>query len=183
MQNVLVYEVPSSKIKDSRVLSLIRVRAGFYTGTPVFAFGAGLSFTSFERSLSWAAPAAAATAGADGGHPVVSISEDTNGDADRVVARVAVSVKNSGDRAGDEVVMVFVSAPAAAIALGAPKQQLASFERISLEAGASATVMLDVTQRHIIGASTAAGGGVSDGWRVRVNDDVGSALEFGVRVQ
>lgn len=26
----------------------------FYTGTPVFPFGAGLSYTSFERTLAWA---------------------------------------------------------------------------------------------------------------------------------
>ena len=149
----------------------------FYTGTPVYKFGTGLSYTSFERSLEWAAT----RRGGDGQAVVLSIDEDAGADADRVVASVAVRLRNTGGRAGDEVAMLFVSAPPSAVALGAPKQQLAAFERLSLEAGASATITLAITQRHLSLAALASSGAVSAGWHVRVNEDEGSALEFGVQ--
>ena len=150
----------------------------FYTGTPVYTFGAGLSYTSFEHSLEWAAQEGFAVAGQA---VVLSIDEDAGAGADRVVASVAVQVRNTGARAGDEVALLFVCAPPSAVALGAPKQQLAAFERLSLGAGASATITLAITQRHLSLAALASGGALSAEWHVRVNEDEGSALEFGVQ--
>eukprot|EP01045_Picozoa_sp_COSAG04_P018934 COSAG04_NODE_1793_length_5565_cov_52.214782_3_plen_192_part_00 len=52
---------------------------GFYTGTPVFAFGAGLSYTSFERSLAWGSRAAAG----GGGRRLLAVDASSDADDDR----------------------------------------------------------------------------------------------------
>lgn len=89
---------------------------------PQFAFGHGLSYTSFEI-----------------GEPRLS--------RDRVSARalrkgdtleVSVSVRNTGDRTGDEVVQLYVHDIAASIAQ--PVRKLRGFRRVTLKAGRSTTV-------------------------------------------
>ena len=103
-----------------------------------------------------------------------------------------VSVRNTGEREGDEVVLLYVVAPPAAVALGAPRQQLAAFERLSLEAGSTLTTTLSISQRHVsllaLPTAATAGGaktetGLSTGWRIRVNEDERSALKFAVRAR
>ncbi|MGW6027424.1 glycoside hydrolase family 3 N-terminal domain-containing protein [Streptomyces sp. NPDC055099] len=90
--------------------------------TPQFAFGHGLSYTSFELD-----------------EPKLS--------RDRVSARalregdtleVAVGVRNTGDRTGDEVVQLYVHDIAASIAQ--PVRKLRGFRRVTLKAGRSTTV-------------------------------------------
>ena len=89
----------------------------YYTGEPLFPFGHGLSYTSFAHACD--APAA---------------------DADGALA-FNCTVENTGDRAGDEVVMVFHRCDAPTNQTHpVPLKQLVAFERVSLEAGASATV-------------------------------------------
>ena len=124
---------------------------GFYTGTPVFAFGAGLSYTSFDRSLAWGSPAAVS----GGARRLLAVDASSDADDDSVVAKVDVSVSNTGERSGDEVVLLFVVPPPAAVALGAPKQQLASFGRLSLEAGTTATITLPIARRWAQAPATA----------------------------
>ena len=67
----------------------------FYSGKPVYSFGAGLSYTSFERSIVWSD-----IVDADSDAAIVSIPAiDVGGpaeDADRVVASVEVAVRNVG---------------------------------------------------------------------------------------
>ncbi|MEV0523795.1 beta-glucosidase BglX [Streptomyces sp. NPDC050439] len=90
--------------------------------TPQFAFGHGLSYTSFEL-----------------GEPKLS--------RERVPARalregdtleVAVTVRNTGERTGDEVVQLYVHDVAASIAQ--PVRKLRGFRRVTLKAGRSTTV-------------------------------------------
>lgn len=84
---------------------------------PVFAFGHGLSFTNFDYSN-------------------LSLSS-TRVESDGSV-QVHVDVKNTGDRAGDEVVQLYVhSNDNSAVQ---PKEQLQGFERISLKPGEMKTV-------------------------------------------
>ncbi|MGW7082970.1 glycoside hydrolase family 3 N-terminal domain-containing protein [Streptomyces sp. NPDC054871] len=89
---------------------------------PQFAFGHGLSYTSFEI-----------------GEPKLS--------RDRVPARalregdtleVSVTVRNTGDRTGDEVVQLYVHDIAASITQ--PVRKLRGFRRVTLKAGKSKTV-------------------------------------------
>ncbi len=92
--------------------------------TPAYPFGAGLSYTSVE----WSAPTV------EGHAPGGSAVEfPTDG---RV--RVGVTVRNAGDRAGAEVVQLYVHDPVASVTR--PVTRLLSFARVELEPGASATV-------------------------------------------
>jgi beta-glucosidase len=84
---------------------------------PVFAFGRGLSYTSFEYSnLSI---------------PSAMIANDGS-------VQVHVDVKNTGDRAGDEVVQLYVHNNGKS--MRQPQEQLQGFERIRLNPGESKTV-------------------------------------------
>jgi beta-xylosidase len=89
--------------------------------TPLFAFGHGLSYTTFEYS------------------PLTLASDtvDVNGDA-----RVSVTVRSTGKRRGSEVVQLYAADTATGVTL--PAQQLIGFARLELEPGASKTVTFDV---------------------------------------
>ena len=86
----------------------------YFDGQPQYGFGYGLSYTAFRYA------GAAATTDA--------------------FATVMVEVENTGGRAGDEVVQVYVM-PRGAPAY-APHRWLAAFTRISLAAGERRTVRL-----------------------------------------
>jgi len=85
--------------------------------TPLYAFGHGLSYTTFEYSDLTLASATVATDGA---------------------IEAEVVVRNAGERAGDEVVQLYLADTAAG--LTRPALQLVGFARVSLEPGASAQV-------------------------------------------
>lgn len=83
--------------------------------TPLFPFGHGLSYTTFQyRDLKVARGAGAQTT-------------------------VQVKVTNSGARAGAEVVQLYLGSPAAA---GEPPKQLKGFEKVWLKPGESRTVSM-----------------------------------------
>lgn len=88
---------------------------------PLFPFGFGLSYTTFAFSHLTVSPM-----GADG------------------TVHVAVDVKNTGTRAGAEVVQVYVAAPADA---GEPAKQLKGFSKVSLQAGESRRVSVALDRR------------------------------------
>ncbi|MER5946489.1 glycoside hydrolase family 3 N-terminal domain-containing protein [Streptomyces sp. NPDC001904] len=90
--------------------------------TPQFPFGHGLSYTSFV--LGAPKPSRAR----------VSAQALRRGDT----VEVSVSVRNSGDRAGDEVVQLYVRDVAASIVQ--PVRRLCGFRRVTLGAGAATTV-------------------------------------------
>ncbi|MFW5947235.1 MAG: fibronectin type III-like domain-contianing protein, partial [Gemmatimonadota bacterium] len=93
----------------------------FDTTEPLFPFGHGLSYTTFEVS----AP---------------RLSTDTIGGDGRVT--VAVEVTNTGDRAGDEVVQLYIRDEVSAVTR--PVLELRGFERVTLERGESRTVRLEL---------------------------------------
>jgi beta-glucosidase len=85
--------------------------------TPLFAFGHGLSYTTFEY----------------GPLQLASDSVDVNGEA-----QMSLAITNTGNRAGTEVVQLYAADTASDVTL--PAQQLIGFARVALEPGASKTV-------------------------------------------
>jgi len=88
---------------------------------PLFPFGHGLSYTSFAYSD-------------------LHLNKGENSVA------VSVTVKNSGSRKGSDVVQVYVAAPEGA---QEPPWQLKAFEKVSLEAGESKMVRIDVPLKRL----------------------------------
>jgi beta-glucosidase len=94
--------------------------------TPLFPFGFGLSYTRFTYSdLSVS-------------KPQLSSSE---------TLEVKVTIRNTGDRAGQEVVQLYVRDPVAS--RSRPVRELKAFEKIALEAGGARTVALQVPVRSL----------------------------------
>ena len=97
----------------------------YYQGKPLFAFGYGLSYTSFAYSSLKVSPETAKAGGQ---------------------VNVGVTVTNSGSVKGDEVVELYLNAPGGA---DTPIRALKGFKRISLDPGASAQVQFALTPRDL----------------------------------
>ena len=93
----------------------------YFTGKPLFAFGHGLSYTTFDY-----APLALSAENAKRGNTV----------------NVNVTVTNSGKRDGDEVVQVYAKALKAPVPM--PLQSLVGFQRASIKAGEKKVVSIPV---------------------------------------
>ncbi|WP_202919553.1 beta-glucosidase [Streptomyces adustus] len=88
---------------------------------PLFSFGYGLSYTSFELS---------------------GLKVFTSGGAGKDGLRVQFKVTNTGKRAGTEVPQVYLELPAGA---DEPSARLVGWERVTLKAGRSRTVTIHLT--------------------------------------
>ena len=88
--------------------------------TPMFPFGHGLGYTSFDIST-------------------IEASETSGG------ITVDVTLKNTGTRKGSTVVQLFVSDTEASVIR--PEKELKGFQKISLAAGEEATVSIDLNPR------------------------------------
>jgi beta-glucosidase len=107
------------------------------TGQPLFPFGFGLSYTTFDYSNLVIEPKTTGTTGS---------------------ARVRFTITNTGDRAGDEVVQLYVRDVLSTVAR--PVMQLVGFERVRLGPGESKTLtivlaneqlrMLDADMRWVV---------------------------------
>lgn len=88
---------------------------------PAFPFGHGLSYTTFTVT-----------------NPGVAASG--------AVYNVTATVKNTGAKAGSEVVQVYVTLPAGADSIGAkqPPKRLVGFTKLTLDAGASQNVSITI---------------------------------------
>jgi beta-glucosidase len=92
------------------------------TGQPLFPFGFGLSFTTFE-------------------YADLAIEPATLGTTRSITVRF--SVKNLGSVAGDEVAQLYVRDVLASVAR--PVMQLAGFQRVRLKPGESKTVAITLS--------------------------------------
>jgi beta-glucosidase len=117
--------------------------------TPLFPFGHGLSFTTFEYS-------------------------DLQVDHDRIEASgaltISVTLRNTGTKVGDEVVQLYMRDPVASVAR--PVQELRGFKRITLTPGEAARVSFQLSGRQM------ALFGLDNQWRVepgRIEVMVGSS--------
>ena len=91
----------------------------YFQGKPLYPFGYGLSYTTFAYSH---LKTSAASLGAD------------------APMQVSVDVTNTGSRAGDEVVQMYVTHLGSAVQR--PLEQLAGFQRVTLKPGETRTVTL-----------------------------------------
>lgn len=97
----------------------------YFTGEPLYPFGYGLSYSTFEYS----------------GLKLSSSSLQAGSPLD-----VEVDVKNTGKREGDEVVQLYISFPKVE---GAPLKALRGFTRVHLAAGEQRHVKLSLTPRNL----------------------------------
>lgn len=88
---------------------------------PLFPFGFGLSFTNFEVN----------------GPRIVENRLQSGG-----ALRIEVSIKNTGKRAGAEVLQLYISDKASSVPR--PEKELKGFEKVMLQAGEQKTVVFDV---------------------------------------
>jgi beta-glucosidase len=94
----------------------------YFTGTPLYPFGYGLSFTSFA-------------------YGPLTVSPLPGGGV-----RVSAQVRNTGSRAGDEVAQLYLKFPKAP---GTPRIALRGFSRLSLQPGEGRTVTFDLSPRDL----------------------------------
>jgi len=97
----------------------------YFTGTPVYSFGYGLGYSSFEY--------APVKVEAPSGQP-------ENG------LRVSTVVKNSSTRAGEEVAELYLDPPDFE---GAPRLALRGFQRLALRPGESRAVSFELSARDL----------------------------------
>jgi len=97
----------------------------YFTGTPLYPFGYGLSYTTFAYA-----------------DPALSTTQLTAG----ATLKVGATVRNTGARAGDEVAQVYLDAPDVP---PAPRHALVGFERVHLEPGESRRVEFELSPRAL----------------------------------
>ncbi|GAA4506080.1 glycoside hydrolase family 3 protein [Hymenobacter ginsengisoli] len=97
----------------------------YFSGEPLFPFGFGLSYTTFKYS------------------GLQVLSKPVTGQP----VRVSVQVQNTGPRAGEEVVQLYVRHPGATGRVA--RHALEGFRRISLQAGEKKTVQFTLTPRQL----------------------------------
>src|SRR5690348_16065044 len=97
----------------------------YFTGTPVYPFGYGFSYSKFEYTA-----------------PRI---EPTNGSAEQGV-RVTATVKDNSSRAGEEVAQLYLTPPNFD---GAPRIALRGFQRFTLQPGESKQVTFDLNPRDL----------------------------------
>jgi beta-glucosidase len=97
----------------------------YFTGTPVYPFGYGLSYTSFR-------------------YAPLKI-QNARGGSDNGV-RVTTEVRNTGARAGIEVAQLYLNFPADP---GAPRIALRGFQRIALKAGEARSITFELSPRDL----------------------------------
>ncbi|MBC6403315.1 MAG: glycoside hydrolase family 3 C-terminal domain-containing protein [Hyphomonadaceae bacterium] len=94
--------------------------------SPLYPFGFGLSYTTFEMSK-----------------PTLSATEIAIGEA----TSVSVDVTNTGAVAGDEVVQMYIRDKVSSVTR--PVMELKGFKRITLEPGETRTVILPITRQAL----------------------------------
>jgi len=107
--------------------NLLHGRTYLYsTQKPLYPFGYGLSYTTFAYE---------------------GLGLSANKVAAEGAVRVTVKVKNTGKRAGDEVVQLYVQHLGSAV--DRPKLELKGFKRVRIEAGAEREVTLELKPRDL----------------------------------
>jgi beta-glucosidase len=94
--------------------------------TPLYAFGHGLSYTTFQYSD-------------------LDVSPGQTGLGGKVLVRV--TIKNSGKRAGADVVQLYINDPISSVST--PVKELKGFRKVWLEPGESTRVQFELGPDHL----------------------------------
>ncbi|MBU0556381.1 MAG: glycoside hydrolase family 3 C-terminal domain-containing protein [Alphaproteobacteria bacterium] len=100
----------------------------YFTGTPVYRFGYGLSYTQFAYE---------------------PLRVEATGDASQGI-RVSTTIRNVGQRAGEEVAQLYLDFPDVP---GTPRIALRGFQRVDLKPGESRAVRFDLSPRDLSAVS------------------------------
>ena len=134
----------------------------FYTGTPVFKFGEGLSYSTFESSLK--APNAISLSQFPEELTLSSLSKV-------VVANVVVNTTNLSERDGAESLLLFAASPNAG-QHGEPIQSLVAFDKRHVPAGDSVATTLEIKAQHFTTTSITGERSLSKGtWKLWLGHD------------
>jgi beta-glucosidase len=98
----------------------------FADASPLYAFGEGMSYTTFDISE----PTLAS--------PIIGVDGETS---------VSVTVTNSGDVAGDEIIQLYIRDKVSTVTRNV--KDLKGFERVSLDPGETKTVSLPITRESL----------------------------------
>ncbi|HUY95822.1 MAG TPA: glycoside hydrolase family 3 C-terminal domain-containing protein, partial [Terracidiphilus sp.] len=98
----------------------------YFKGQPLYPFGYGLSYTTFKFA---------------------NLRTDSKRLAKDGTVTVSVDVTNTGSRAGDEVVQLYVKHLHSAVSR--PKQELEGFERVSIDPGQTRTVSIKLPAQQL----------------------------------
>eukprot|EP00466_Bigelowiella_natans_P013777 jgi/Bigna1/92882/estExt_fgenesh1_pm.C_900002 len=135
----------------------------FYTGEPVYEFGHGMSYTTFESNI--------IHDGREVGLGKLQAAlEASHGPAlSETVTTVKVNVTNMGDRAGAESILLMMEPPAEAKM--APKRTLIAFDKVYLEASEVRQVEFNITAHNLALADEQGNWKPQTGvWHLRVGD-------------
>eukprot|EP00966_Prymnesium_polylepis_P244873 5664253-Prymnesium_polylepis.1 len=156
----------------------------FYQGEPIYQFGAGLSYTTFESVLE-------AENGTGGMVRLSSVQQYASAASqafvlrristiDFPIRRVRVSVTNSGQRPGAHSLLCFVSPPRDERHQddGTPLRSLVDFAKVHLVPGASEQVEFAIFAQHDLTLTPPAGGRIAraGNWIVSVGDATTTVL-------
>ena len=121
----LTFYASTDQLPDFKEYSMKNRTYRYFTGKPLYGFGYGLSYSKFEYS-----------------NPKVSSVSVNAGDP----ITVEVDVKNVSQRAGDEVVELYLTQPQAE---QTPLRTLGGFTRVHIEPGKTAHVGIQLAARTI----------------------------------
>merc|ERR1712195_13494 len=134
----------------------------FYTGTPVFKFGEGLSYSAFSHALQ--APHQISESSFPSELSLSSLSKT-------LVTTIAVNTTNLSERDGAETILLFAASPNAGVD-GAPIQSLIAFDKVHVRAGHSVMTELTVESQHFTLAALTGERSVAKGaWKLWVGHD------------
>ena len=144
----------------------------FYTGEPVYRYGHGLSFTTFEHAL-LSSPTIAVDATELRRYAAVATSRRNfrrDSPLAHVVHTAEVAVTNTGRRAGSHSMLAYAVPPRAGVD-GAPLRSLIGFEKVWLEPGETERIAVPITA-HDLTLTKLEGGrtAVAGSWTIELGD-------------
>jgi beta-glucosidase len=121
----LTFYASTSQLPQFEDYSMNERTYRYFTGQPLYSFGYGLSYTTFEYS-----------------NGKLSTTDLNAGDS----LEVSVGVRNTGERDGDETVEVYLIPKNM---VGAPLRVLVGFEKVFIPSGAAKTVRMEIGPRQL----------------------------------